>query len=299
MPGLPDEPLTASPRIGVEVLDRSVAGGLRLSFWSRYDSITLADEVLAYPGRSVWKPETSEYAVARPWRRRPEIAELAELSAMRSAAELVDEVASNVGALGGFALLMVEFEEMRRPAFYAEIGLNLLEEVVTFELRRLPELTGRSRLVFRRADMDNVRDLSDLLQVDGAAFPWVWRNSADEFRAYSALPGVETFIGSLGDHPIACLSTTAYLGFGHIDRIAVLPEHQGHGFGAETMRFALRRLASGGAKKIGLSTQKTNVRSQRLYEGFGFRRAATNDYRLYGRILALPQGVTDMFTLDG
>jgi len=134
------------------------------------------------------------------------------------------------------------------------------------------------------------------LKIDHAAFPWVWWNEPPEFLEYSEAPGVEMFIGRLDGRPVACLGITAYLGWGHIDRVAVLPELQGRGLGTDAVRFALRRLAASGAKRVGLSTQKGNIASQRVYERLGFRRAVTNDYRLYGKVLARPIGVTDMFS---
>ncbi len=89
---------------------------------------------------------------------------------------------------------------------------------------------------------------------------------------------------------------TAYLGWGHIDRVAVIPDLQGQGLGTDAVRFALRRLATAGAKRIGLSTQRGNIASQKVYERLGFRRAIASDYRLYGKILLRPPGVTNMFS---
>jgi ribosomal protein S18 acetylase RimI-like enzyme len=37
-----------------------------------------------------------------------------------------------------------------------------------------------------------------------------------------------------------------------------------------------------GVRRVGLSTQRTNFRSQRLYERFGFHRTSEHDYRLFG-----------------
>lgn len=265
--------------------------------WSRFDEGTLAEAIRGYPGRSVWIPETSEYTVVRPWRHRSEIAEIAELSALRNPNALVEAAASSARENGANLLLMVEVEESRRPAFYERIGMPLLEEVVTYELRVLPNLAGPSQIKFDIADANDPGDLNDLLAIDEASFPWVWKNSPAEFRQYGDAPGVELFVGRLDGRPVACVGVTAYLGFGHIDRVAIIPECQGQGLGTEAVRFALRRLASAGAKKIGLSTQRANVRSQHLYERLGFRRAITNDYRLYGRVLAQPDGVAGMFAI--
>jgi ribosomal protein S18 acetylase RimI-like enzyme len=281
----------------IETLTLDRAGAVRLSFWSRFDEGTLLAALTTYPERSVWMPETSEYAIARPWRRRPEITELAELSAMRHPSQLVAAAAERARDNGAFLLLMVEVEESRRPAFYDRIGMKLLQEVVTYELRSAPAAAPR-RMTFERADVGQREDLAALLAIDGASFPWVWRNSEAEFFEYADAPGVELFLGRLDGRPVAYLGLTAYLGFGHIDRVAVVPELQGRGLGTEAVRFAIARLASSGARKIGLSTQRDNLRSQHVYERLGFRRAITNDYRLYGKILACPDGVADMFAIQ-
>lgn len=218
---------------------------------------------------------------------------------MRHPEALVNAAAERAGRLGAYLLLMVEVEESRRSSFYSRIGMDLLEEVVTYELRALPPPPTRpAPLSFTRADVDDPRDLAHLLSIDGASFPWVWRNSPAEFREYGDAPGVEIFLGRLDGHPAAYLGTTAYLGFGHIDRVAVLPDLQGAGLGTAAVRFGIDRLVSAGAKKIGLSTQRVNLRSQHVYERLGFRRAITNDYRLYGKILAVPDGVADMFAIQ-
>ena len=65
-------------------------------------------------------------------------------------------------------------------------------------------------------------------------------------------------------------------------RIAVIPERQGAGYGLETLHFAIARLSDLGARRVGLSTQANNIRSQQLYERYGFRRTGGNDYTIYG-----------------
>jgi ribosomal protein S18 acetylase RimI-like enzyme len=288
---------TASPReSAIETLTIEDLARLRLSFWTRFDQEGLQETLRAYPGRSVWMPETSEYAIVRPWRHRPEIAAIAELSAMRHPGELAEAAERHAGELGANLVLMVEVEESRRPAFYQGIGFDLLEEVVTYELGKIPDLAGASGLKFGRADVEHPDDLAELLAVDHSAFQWVWWNEPAEFREYAEAPGVEIFVGRLNGRPVSYFGITAYLGWGHIDRVAVIPELQGQGLGTEAVRFALRRLATSGAKRIGLSTQRANLASQKVYERFGFKRAIASDYRLYGKILVRPQGVTNMFS---
>jgi ribosomal protein S18 acetylase RimI-like enzyme len=294
--GLPFRRTSSTRECVIEPMTLDDAARLRLSFWTRFDETSLVETLRTYPGRSVWMPETSEYALVRPWRHRPEIASIAELSAMRHPSELAGAAERRALGLGANLVLMVEVEESRRPAFYKGIGFNLLEEVVTYELAKIPDLAGASRLKFTRADIENPVDLRELLEIDHASFPWVWWNEPAEFQEYADAPGVEIFIGRYDGRPVSYLGMTAYLGWGHIDRVAVIPELQGQGLGTDAVRFTLRRLVTSGATRIGLSTQRGNLASQKVYERLGFRRAITSDYRLYGKILLRPPGVTNMFS---
>ena len=122
-----------------------------------------------------------------------------------------------------------------------------------------------------------------LITVDHAAFPWLWWNSAEEFACLCAVPGVELYVGSMeAACHVAYVGITHFRGWGHLDRIGVIPQVQGTGYGLEALRFAVAMLARGGATRIGLSTQANNTRSQRLYHRFGFQRTYQNDYNIYG-----------------
>jgi ribosomal protein S18 acetylase RimI-like enzyme len=243
----------------------------------------------------MWMPETNEYALVAPWRHRDELPHIQELSAIRHPEAIVDAVVSTAGSLGANAILCIELDESRRPEFYRRVDFDLLEEVVTYELFGRPtEPAVVSAIEFRGANPSTARERAELMRIDHAAFPWGWQNSDEEFIQYGFAPGVEIYLTYLDNEPVGYVGITAYLGWGHIDRVAIAPEWQGRGLGRESVRFSIDRLFALGAKRIGLSTQLTNERSQRLYEGLGFRRAIANDYRLYGRVLRHPEGVANL-----
>jgi ribosomal protein S18 acetylase RimI-like enzyme len=274
------------PTLQTRTLTDDDVASLRLNWQTKIEAEDLRRILYSYPGRSVWLPETLEFAVVAPWRHRAEVANIRHLVAVRHPELLVEAAVARCDAERAAMVLSIELEEVRRPAFYTGIGFHLLEEVVTFELGRLPSPGMRpGRLRFVAVDPTSARQRAMLLSIDHASFPWLWRNSELEFETYGFTPGVELFVGVLGDRPVAYLGLTTYLGWGHLDRIAVLPELQGHGLGQECVAFALDRLAKQGARRVGLSTQRSNVHSQHLYERFGFRRAWGNDYRVYGRYL--------------
>jgi RimJ/RimL family protein N-acetyltransferase len=270
----------------VRTLTEANIDALRLDAQAKLAPDDVRRILFSYPGRSVWLPETLEFAIVSPWRHRAAVANIQELVAARQPEVLVEAVVERCARTSAALVVMIELDEVRPPAFYDRVGFQLLEEVVMFELDRLPPVGGVSgRLRFLPADPFDAATRATLVAIDWAAFPWLWRNNDLEFNAYGLVPGVELFIGYLDHQPIAYLGITAYLGWGHLDRIAVLPSLQGQGYGQEALAFAIDRLARLGAQRIGLSTQRGNMRSRHLYERFGFRRVWGNDYRLYGRFL--------------
>jgi ribosomal protein S18 acetylase RimI-like enzyme len=280
---------------GIKDLTPRDVDNLRLNFWSRVSESDIKRALQQYPGRSVWLPETLEYAIVSPWRHRAEVANVQHLSAVRHPDAMLQAVVDRCERHGALVVIAIEIDEVRHPVFYERSGFQLLEEVVTYDLdcsQFVPNVEPSLR--FHLADLSRPGNLDLLLHLDHSSFPWLWWNSDREFMAYADAAGVEILIGYDNEEPVSYLGMTSYLGWGHLDRIAVAPEHQGRGFGGESLAFAVNRLMQSGAKRVGLSTQRRNARSQRLYERFGFRRAAEHDYRLYGRVLRLPDGLESL-----
>jgi ribosomal protein S18 acetylase RimI-like enzyme len=242
--------------------------------------------ILARPGRSFWLPQTDELVIVGPWRHRAEIDCVQILSAPRNPYSLLRRSLEASNELGAEALVVTEWGETRPPEFYDRIGLKHLESVIAFQLTQLAEsgnMTGSVAL--RKAELiDRSGDLELLIEIDRAAFPWLWRNSEAEFQQYWFSPGVEIWLAEANSRAVAYIGTTAFPGWGHIDRIAVHPEHQSRGYGTELIRFVIDRLRRHGARRIALSTQEDNLESQRLYRRLGFRRAEDHDYRIYGKL---------------
>jgi ribosomal protein S18 acetylase RimI-like enzyme len=236
-----------------------------------------------HPGRSVWVPSTLEYALIGPWRNRPEIASIEDLVAVRHVEELLRAAVERCADQGDELILTVELDTRRSPARYARAGLEMLEEVITYELSSVREPwsgSGRIRLVRVQENDDAAIDL--VTSIDQDSFPWLWRNNRAEFDIYLHTPGVEVWLVEADDDPVAYFGVTLFPDWGHLDRIAVVPEQQGRGFGLETLGLAVDTMRTRGARRVGLSTQRSNRRSQRLYERFGFQRTPAHDYRLFG-----------------
>ncbi|MCC6315661.1 MAG: GNAT family N-acetyltransferase [Thermomicrobiales bacterium] len=258
------------------------------------DVRAMAATLRAYPGRSVWNPDTLEYVLVSPWRHRPEIANVQSVSAGRHAAELILGASSRCADAGDDLLLLIDLDERRPSGFYARAGLERLEGVITYELKREQAAAHADyRLAYVHADPANPAHLDALLRLDHAAFPWLWWNSAEEFHAYAATPGVDLFLGLEDGNPVSYVGFTTFLGWGHLDRIAVAPAVQQRGLGRDALAFVTASLFGRRAQRIGLSTQQENLRSRRLYEGFGFRRSSIHDYTLYGARLQSPTAAAE------
>jgi ribosomal protein S18 acetylase RimI-like enzyme len=235
------------------------------------------------PGRSVWIPETLEYLVVAPWRNRPEIASVEEFVAVRNADTLLRAAFERCVDRGDDLFLAIELEAHRGRSRYERAGLELLEEVITYEVQssRVPApAADRVRLVPVIAGDD--RSLDRILRIDEHAFPWLWRNSRAEFENYLRTPSVAVSMVEADGQPVAYVGATLFPGWGHLDRIAVAPEVQGQGLGRDALALVVDAMRRQGARRVALSTQRTNWRSQRLYERFGFHRTPELDYQLFG-----------------
>jgi ribosomal protein S18 acetylase RimI-like enzyme len=283
-------PVAASDPVEIRTLMPDDVNELRLGWRTRLHPDEILQILHTYPGRSVWAPESLEFAIAGPWRHRHEIANIQEMSAVRHPEQLVEALVDRARAGGAALVLSIELDETRRTNFYDRVDFSRVEEVITFELVLPVFLShGPVRLRFERVDIVSPGTIERLCAIDHTAFPWLWWNSSLEFETYALTPGVELYVGYAGDEPVSYVGITSYAGWGHLDRIAVVPGYQGKGFGLESLDFAVRALIRQGARRVGLSTQRQNLRSQQIYERFGFRRSQTNDYRLYGRYLDGPE----------
>lgn len=275
--------MTAPATLRVEPLLADDVRSLYLPWSSPFESLSLARHLRTNPGRSFWLPETGEYIVGEPWRHRDEITAVADISARANGSVLLERLRHPDAELSHELIVMTDFAGARQPSFYNSLGLGLMQEVLCYELRTIPPEPPRGLLSFTAVSHERPDNLAALIAVDHASFPWLWWNSEAEFAAYEHVPGVALYVGT-DDRGAAAsyVGITHFRGWGHLDRIGVVPGYQGAGYGLETLRFAVRMLARGGATRIGLSTQANNTRSQRLYHRFGFQRTYQNDYNIYG-----------------
>lgn len=148
-------------------------------------------------------------------------------------------------------------------------GFTVQEQVITFEWRRqaLPALVPHPQLQLRTATLE---DLPTLLVLDSLAFDMLWRKPHSAFR--EALSQAASFrVGCIGGKVIAYEWCEQYSGHAHLTRLATHPDFQGQGIGGHLLYRALEDVMLLNVRTVSLNTQRSNVRSQRLYERFGFR----------------------------
>lgn len=275
----PDEGPAAVP---IDPLTPEAAPKVRLALTSRFSNRTLVEHVRRYPGMSLVAESGRQYAICGPWRRRAEIAELLELSTGDQRARLVDALAETL-LRRGVKLLVLDYGlEAMDSRFFSESGFALVERIVEYERPDLPpgprpeaDLEIRS---YRAADRDRV------LELERQSFPWLWWNSPAEWDAYLQTRDVEVRVGWLAGQIVAYGSFVVYHRDGHLDRLAVREAEQGHGYGAALLVDALARMRDRGARRVALTTQEDNLRSQALYLRHGFRRTRWT-YAIHGKWL--------------
>ncbi|HEV2108835.1 MAG TPA: GNAT family N-acetyltransferase [Thermomicrobiales bacterium] len=263
---------------------------LPLGWRNRFDREEIASLLENYPGRSAWEPESGEFVLAAPWRHRDEVAMLAELASVRHVRPLIDGLVERCREKGARLVLTAEMHERQRPEFWKSVGLDPLEDVISFTLTVSNGGSQvNSRLEFERVEPGNRDRIDELVVIDNTSFPWLWWNNRTEFDAYLVTGGVEVYLVKLEGRAVGYVGMTRYQGWMHLDRIAIAPRYQGHGHGRAALEFVLSRTRELGFVRVALSTQRENRHSRSLYAAMGFQRSRENDYRIYGRWLVDPR----------
>ncbi len=243
---------------------------LRLPWDSRFTPKRLASHLARHPNLGWVIPASGEYIVAEPWRHRQEITGLLEVHARSGRGALLARAADDMRDAGARLVLLPDGEWPVAPRLYAEQGFARLERVVHYQLLAGPTAVTRPLPPLEFSPL-TLPHLPTLLALDHASFPWLWWNSEEEIASYNSLDGVEIWLGWAAGVPVAYSGTTMIDRWGHLDRIAVDPARHGRGYGAAMLAFVLNHLWAAGINRVTLSTQSDNLRSQRLYQGFGFR----------------------------
>ncbi len=135
--------------------------------------------------------------------------------------------------------------------------------------RALDDLPPQPAASLRRARR---RDRAAVLALDARSFMPFWR--LDEGALEDALGATPTTRFRVADDPgVAGYAITGCAAHrGYVQRLAVDPDHQGHGLGAALLLDGLHWCRHRGASHAVVNTQEGNDTALALYEGFGFTR---------------------------
>lgn len=280
--------------VRVEPLLPNQVGELNLNWTSHFNTPALREHLEEFPGLSLRVSGHSDYIVGDNWRRRAEIGQVTETRTRYQRTALVDGLLAEFVRRGYRLVILGHDEHTDHSEFYADAGFEELERIVYYEkpdtqLQPLAELPPITMELYRHTPAQ----IKDLLAADNAAFPWLWWNSRDELDYYQAQEGVNIYVAYRnrlegGREPVGYFGFTLYDRWAHLDRLAVIPGLQGQRVGAYQLGYAIALMEQKGAKRVTLSTQLNNTRSQALYEGFGFQRVKSLEYNLVGKWLQNP-----------
>lgn len=147
-------------------------------------------------------------------------------------------------------------------------GFEIKEWVIAFERLGInpPAKPARAPARVRTA---HYNDLPALLNLDRLAFGHIWHKSLGNFS--EALARAASFtVALIGDQMVAYEWCEIYKEHAHLTRLAVHPDYQGQGIGAQLLYQAVTDALAAGANLMTLNTQENNRRSRALYERFGF-----------------------------
>jgi len=149
------------------------------------------------------------------------------------------------------------------------LGFQYLEDVVTLHRSstQVPQIRPHP------FDIRNgyIEDLAEIVRVDHTAFNPPWQMSKADLRhsqRQAASCTVAEYEGQIIGYQISTRQHTS----GHLARLGVLPQVQGHGVGKVILKHLIRNFTRRGVHSITVNTQQSNIRSQRLYQRFGFLR---------------------------
>jgi len=112
-------------------------------------------------------------------------------------------------------------------------------------------------------------DIEALLNLDQEAFPGLWGYSLPVLSAAIEQAALVTVLEVAGEVVGYQLSTASALG-AHLARLAVLPQHQGQGYGTALVQHLLHTFGLRGFDRVSVNTQADNRASLTLYRRLGF-----------------------------
>lgn len=146
-------------------------------------------------------------------------------------------------------------------------GFAPLNEVITLTKtdRTMPRIASPA-IKLRSASR---ADFGAIAAIDRRAFTATWWRSEASMQRRASMASRFT-VAERDDEVIGYTERELHLPVAHLNRIAVDPGYHGQGIGAALLRRTLTSMWQSGASVVSLNTQRSNRRSRRLYDRFGF-----------------------------
>ncbi len=164
-----------------------------------------------------------------------------------------------------------------------KFGFAVKDKIITLEWHKhpLPQIHPHPKLQIRSARLD---DLPELLALDRLAFGQMWHKPKTSFR--EALSRAVSFAVGTIDNTLVAYEWCDQFDDdrAHLTRLATHPDYQGVGIGAQLLHYTLQVMINFNVNVISLNTQENNIRSQELYQRFGFKQT-TEETGVYQKTL--------------
>jgi len=213
--------------------------------------------------------ERGEAAVLGPWREHLDYCAVFGLWCAPSRVPILVTDLLEVARDRGFTRLLGPLVPERDAGPYLEAGLHVIRRVIvmradTRAARR--DSAAPEGLVLRAAE---ATDLPDLLALDAECFEPFWHYDGPSLERL--MRNERVLVAALDGSTVGYTLCTLRAGEGSLGRLAVSPGFRRRGIGRYLVTEALSWLASGGVRRVVLSTQEENADSRSLYRDTGFR----------------------------
>ncbi|HEY5890280.1 MAG TPA: GNAT family N-acetyltransferase [Acidimicrobiia bacterium] len=148
----------------------------------------------------------------------------------------------------------------RRVGYEKDIELQVMEKQLSAELQDL-----------QRVEALGDRSNASLEEIDRLAFDDYWHMDGPGLQeAVDATPRHQVFVAVVDGTPVGYAIVGVQVGISFLQRIAVVPAHQGEGLGSELVHAGFRWAASNGATTMLLNVREENAGARSLYRSLGF-----------------------------
>lgn len=193
---------------------------------------------------------------------------------------LLDAMRRSLAERGATQFLLVAHHQVVTGLAFAEAvggALRFSEHRLVLDPARVSrERPRRADLALRPATAE---DLAQIARIQAAAFG----DPEDEVRARVAeglrMPDRQYFLGELGGEPVGVLRIGRYgEEVADVTAFAVLPAHQGRGYGRQMLGDAVEIMLAERWPEIAIEVETENANALGLYQSVGFVAQSTYDY---------------------